>query len=77
MRVPDKFPSGCRFGERSEGGFFVEFPDKGWFALSSDGKELAARPAMGARGPSSDWFERTEAEFRAAAAANEASAAST
>lgn len=70
MRVPDKFPAGCRFGERAEGGFFVEIPGDGWFALSSDGKSLSARPAMGARGPVSDWFERSEAEFLAAAAAN-------
>lgn len=68
MLTPDKFPDGCRFGERSEGGFFVEIPGEGWFALSLDGKSLSARPALGASGPVSVWFERSEAEFLAASA---------
>jgi len=63
MRVPDKFPEGCRFGERSEGGFFVEFPDNGWFALVEDGASLSPRPALGPRGPVSEWYERSESDF--------------
>lgn len=63
MKVPDKFPEGCRFGERSEGGFFVEFPDGKWFALSDDGASLDPRPYLDSRGPVSEWFERSEAEF--------------
>lgn len=67
--VPESFPAGCRFGERSEGGFFVEFPPGRWFALSSDGKSLEPRPALGPRGPLSEWWERSEEEFRAEIAA--------
>lgn len=67
MEVPSKFPPGCRFGERSEGGFIVEFPDRGWFALSDDGATLEPRPRLDSRGPR-EWFDRTEAEFLAAAA---------
>lgn len=62
--IPDKFPDGCRFGERSEGGFFVEFPDGKWFALSGDGKSLSPRPYLDRRGPTSEWWERSEAEMR-------------
>lgn len=63
MKVPDKFPAGCRFGERSEGGFFVEFPDGRWFRLSSDGLSLEFCKYLDSRGPVSDWFDRSEAEF--------------
>lgn len=61
--IPSKFPKGCRFAERLEGGFFVEFSDGSWFALSDDGKELLLRPLLGSRGPISEWYERTEADF--------------
>ena len=63
MKLPDKFPAGCRFAERSEGGFFVEFPDGAWFALSDDGRSLEPRTAMGPSGPVSEWFPRSEADF--------------
>lgn len=67
--IPDKFPAGARFGERSEGGFFVELPGSGWFALADDGKSLSPRPLLPPSGPISEWFDRSEADFRAAAAA--------
>lgn len=68
MKLPNKFPEGCRFGERNEGGFVVEFPDGRWFALSDDGATLEPRPLLDSRGPGT-WFDRTEAEFLAAAKA--------
>lgn len=63
MKVPDKFPPGCRFAERVEGGFFVEFPGGDWFALAADGASLSPRPGLGPRGPISEWYERSEADF--------------
>ncbi len=67
MKVPDRFPPGCRFGEQSEGGFFVELPDGSWFALSDDGRSLSPRPGLKSRGPIGEWYERTEYEFLAEA----------
>ena len=62
MKVPDKFPPGCNFVERSEGGFFVEFSDGRWFALDDDG-ELSPRTRMGSKGPVGEWFSRSEEDF--------------
>ena len=74
MKVPSSFPAGCRFGLRSEGGFFVEIPGKSWFALSSDGASLSARPHIDSRGPISEWFDRSEADFLAESEALRAAA---
>ncbi len=67
MKVPDRFPPGCRFAERSEGGFFVEFADGKWFRLSDDGSSLKFCKYLDSRGPISEWFERSESELLAEA----------
>lgn len=50
MKVPDKFPDGCRFVPTFGGDEFVCFPDGSWFEFSDDGTELMPRPRM-TRGP--------------------------
>jgi hypothetical protein len=44
MRVPDKFPEGCKFFGNPSGDDFVEVPDGACFKLSDDGSELMPRP---------------------------------
>ncbi len=40
MKVPDKFPPGCKFMSSFGGDEFVKFPDGKWFRLDEDAVEL-------------------------------------
>ncbi len=46
MKVPDKFPPGCKFFGNPSGDDFVEFPDGSCFKLSDDGESLLPRPSI-------------------------------
>ena len=59
MKVPEKFPSGCRFASSFGGDEFVKFPDGNWFRL--DEESVALVPLKGA--PVSDGCNSDEAYF--------------
>lgn len=64
MRLPDKFPAGCRFVSDFSGDDWVSFPDGRVFKLDDSSGELREAKALPPRAAGSD-----EAAFRAAAAA--------
>ena len=46
MKVPDKFPAGCKFWASFSGDDFVSFPDGKLFKLSDDGDSLEPWPSL-------------------------------
>jgi len=75
MKLPDKFPPGCRFVPTFGGDWFVEFPNGDWFKLLDDGVTLGALPLMD-RGPEGGiLFSDNPAGLLASAAENRAWAA--
>jgi len=61
MKVPDKFPSGCRFVFGFSGDEYVSLPGEGWFKASDDGKSLIPLPGMDDKGPKSGAVVSEEA----------------
>lgn len=78
MKVPDKFPAGCKFGTNGDATEFVKFPDGRVFGLDEDTGELYLTPARdlplssGSNGSSEESLRATAewARSRAATAAN-------
>lgn len=73
MRVPEKFPAGCKFLASFSGDEFVRFPDGAWFKASDDGATLVALPGLGEAGPRGA-APITEAAFLDCAARSRAAA---
>jgi hypothetical protein len=46
MKVPDKFPEGCKFWASFSGDEFAEFPDGKFFKLADDGESLESWPDL-------------------------------
>lgn len=73
MRVPEKFPAGCKFVFGFSGDEFVRIPGSGWFRASDDGASLVPLPGMPPEGPrtgavtTEDAFVACLARSRAAA----------
>ena len=59
MKVPDKFPPGCKFFGNPSGDDFVKFPDASCFKLSDDGSDLMSIPRI----PPSAFDGGSEKEF--------------
>jgi hypothetical protein len=69
MKVPDKFPAGCKFMSSFGGDEFVKFPDGNWFRLDEDAVELVElKGAPVSKGCNSDeaYFLRSVAEAKRA-----------
>ena len=67
MKVPDKFPAGCKFMSSFGGDEFVKLPDGNWFRLDEDAVELVAlKGAPVSKGCNSDeaYFLNSVAEAR-------------
>lgn len=59
MKLPDKFPAGCKFVASFSGDEFVAFPDGKVFKLADSGDALLPAKAL----PSRDAGPLTEAAF--------------
>lgn len=59
MKIPEKFPVGCRFMTSFGGDEFVLFPDGGWFRLDEAALELVRLPGA----PASKGTSSTEENF--------------